>query len=263
MGSEARHPAWVVGEQAARALRFEMGLGHGPIDVYDVVARRGVAIAFRDLEGDDGRYIFHEGRGLIIVTADCEESSRQRFTAAHELGHHEMHRFAAEGEAPTYLVDRSIYQPGGERREIEANAFAGCLLLPTEAIRADLADHSRIEMEDVVALMQRYRVSRQTAVYRLHNSKRITAARRDALLGEGQTPIRDLLGAREDPIGPRPPAELERNLVKLYRARLVEAERLAESLGLSAGQVLERFGEPARASTGADALLAELGDAEE
>ena len=263
MGSEVRHPAWVVGERAARALRFQEGLGHAPIDVYDVIARRGVALAIRDLDGDDGRYIFHDGRALIIVRSDCEESSRQRFTAAHELGHHELHRYGGDGEVPTYLVDRTIYATGGERHEVEANAFAGCLLLPTEALQAEFSERGKVEVEQVVEIMRRYRVSYRTAVYRLHNSERITAPRRDALLRDGEGQIRDLRGEVEDPRQPTPPAELERSLVKLYRARLVGAERLAESLGLSAAQVLERFGEPEPVETGADTLLAELEDAEE
>ena len=58
MGSDPRPPAWHDGERAARALRFELGLGYAPIDIYDVIARRGVALAFRDLGGDDGRYVF-------------------------------------------------------------------------------------------------------------------------------------------------------------------------------------------------------------
>ena len=264
MGSEIRQePPWAVGERAARALRFELGLGHGPIDVYDVIHGRGVAIAFCDLDGDDGRYVFHNGRALIIVTSDCEESSRQRFTAAHELGHHELHRFTNASEAPTYLVDRSIYETGGERREVEANSFAGSLLLPTEAIRATFAERRKIEVEDVAELMTRYRVSHPTAVYRLHNSGYITAARRDALLREGLGHTRGPRGEAEAPIGPQTPFALERSLVKLYRVRLVGAERLAESLGLTQEQVIDRFGEPEPPETGADDLLAELEGAKE
>lgn len=262
MGSDIRcEPPWAVGERTARALRFEMGLGHAPIDVYDVIARRGVALAFRDLDGDDGRYIFHDGRALIIVRSDCDESSRQRFTAAHELGHHELHRFVGEGEAPTYLADRRIYETGGDRREIEANAFAGSVLLPTEALQAEFPVRGKIEVEQVVEIMRRYRVSYPTAVYRLHNSERITAARRDALLRDGK--VRESRGQTEKPLGPCAPTELERSLVKLYRAGLVGPERLAEALGLSVEQAVERFGDPEPTKSGAEALLAELEGAEE
>lgn len=252
-------PAWKVGADAAKALRFEMGLGHAPIDVYDVAARRGVAVAFRDLEGDDGRYVFHSGQALIIVTTACEEATRQRFTAAHELGHHEMHRFSGDAATPTYLVDHDIFANDGERRETEANSFAAALLLPTEALRADFPGKPKIELDDVVAIMKRYRVSLEVAVNRLNNAGTISGPRRQTLLTEGKGHVRKLRGDDEKPVDRQAsPHGLQGSLSKLYLAGLVAPQRLSEALDISVDEVEAVYGTPEPDEPDVDDLLAEL-----
>ncbi len=251
-------PPWTVGERAAQALRFEMGLGHGPIDVYDVASRRGVSVVFRDLGSDDGRYVFHNGRALMIVSAVCPEATRQRFTAAHELGHHELHRFSGDSETPTYLVDHDTFAKG-ERRETEANAFAATLLLPTEALRAEFPGRPRVELEDVVTLMRRYRVSLEVVVNRINNASIISSARRQALLDEGRGRVHELRGEEEQPRKDQVvPAGLEDSLRELYLAGLVPPERLSEALALSIKQIVARYGHPQPPQADVDDLIAEL-----
>ncbi len=48
------------GERAARALRHELGLGIAPIDIWDVLRRRGVHVAVRDFgdQAGDGLYLW-------------------------------------------------------------------------------------------------------------------------------------------------------------------------------------------------------------
>jgi len=263
MASEPRRePAHVAGERAARALRFEMRLGDAPIDIYTVIRERGIALAFRNLGSDDGRYLFHAGMGLVIVTTTTV-AARQRFTAAHELGHHEMHRFVGEAETETYIVDRDVTRADGARREVEANAFASCLLLPSEALMARFPrPRTKIGLEQVIDLMRLYRVSLPTAVFRLHNTGRITPAHRDALLRAGDGQVQQLLGDPEDPRTEAAPDALVRNLSKLYRADLIPAERLGEALHIQAAQVVDRFGEPTPAAPDIAALLTEIGEPE-
>ncbi|HMM48895.1 MAG TPA: ImmA/IrrE family metallo-endopeptidase [Miltoncostaeaceae bacterium] len=259
MGSDLRpEPPWLAGERAARALRFELGLGHGPIDIYDVIEQRGVAIAFRDLGGDDGRYIFHNGKGLILVSSTCEEASRQRFTAAHELGHHELHRFDANGEVETILIDKTVIGTGGDAREQAANSFAARLLLPTEALQARFSERAEVTAEQVVELMDRFGLSYTATVFRLHNAGRITNARRDALRREGEGQVHRLSGRPEEPRGAEPPHELQRQLAKLYRAGLVPVERLAELTGMSVEQVADTFGPPEEPGADIGDLLREI-----
>lgn len=262
MDSDQRQePAYVVGERAARALRFEMRLGDAPIDIYEVIRERGVALAFRDLDGEDGRYVFHSGMGLAIVST-AGPATRQRFTAAHELGHHEMHRFVGEAEAETYIVDKKVGFADGVRREVEANAFAGSLLLPSEALMTRFPQRTKVTLEQVADLMRIYRVSLPTAVYRLHNTNRITAAHRDALRDAGDGQVQQLLGDLEAPRTEAPPDTLTRTLSKLYRADLISAERLGDVLSLQIEEVVDRFGHPVRTMPDISDLLAEIGEAE-
>lgn len=263
MGSEARQePPWVVGERAARALRFELDLGHSPMDVFDVIRRRGVALAFRDLGGDDGRYIFHRGRALIVVGTNCTEASRQRFTAAHELGHHELHRFDANGEVDTVVIDKEVGPSRGDPREQEANSFAASLLLPREALLRLFGDRAQVSVEQVVDLMDRFGLSYPATVYRLHNTDRISAARRDALLAEGDGQVHRLSTRDESAHPEQAPLELERHLAKLYRAGLVPPERLSQALGRPLDEVVAAYGEPEQPAAEVGDLLAELGGGE-
>jgi Zn-dependent peptidase ImmA (M78 family) len=249
----------MVGQRAAQALRFQLGLGLAPIDVYDVIEQRGVALAFRDLDGDDGRYVFHNGKALILVSSTCDEASRQRFTAAHELGHHELHRFDANGEVETVLIDTVVGSSRGDPREQAANSFAACLLLPREALQAAFPERAPVSVEQVVELVDRFGLSYESTVYQLHNSGRITNTRRDTLLREGEGQVHRLsVKQHEAPQQARPPRELERHLAKLYRAGLVPAERLAEATGLSAAQIVHEYGEPEQPGTDIDDLLAEI-----
>jgi Zn-dependent peptidase ImmA (M78 family) len=248
----------MVGQRAAQALRFELGLGLAPIDIYDVIERRGVALAFRDLGGDDGRYVFHNGKALILVSSTCGEASRQRFTAAHELGHHELHRFDANGEVETVLIDKVVGRSGGDPREQAANSFAASLLLPREALQQIFPERAQVSVEQVVELMDRFGLSYSATVYRLHNTDRISAARRDALLQEGDGQVHRLSIRDEVPQGAQPPRELERHLAKLYRAGLVPAERLSEVLGRPPEAIVTTYGEPEQPGTDVDDLLAEI-----
>ncbi len=130
-------PHWLPGKRAAQALRLELNLGFAPVNVWDVIRDRGVKLARHEFgEGrGDGFYLWHGGRALITINSS-ERASKQRFTAAHELGHHELHRFEADELA---IADKNVSNTGGDPREVVANAFAGYMLAPDEALRQDLA----------------------------------------------------------------------------------------------------------------------------
>jgi hypothetical protein len=71
---------------------------------------------------------------LALPTVSCElydPPPRQRFSAAHELGHYVLHTPAAAGGAACdqSLVDRDDDDAEGLMREAEADAFAGAFLI--------------------------------------------------------------------------------------------------------------------------------------
>ena len=99
--------------------------------------------------------------------------ARQRFTAAHELGHQIF------DSAPGALfVERSLFRSGP--LETRANAFAVNLLLPVEAVAERRAD-GRLDLADndqLVALSLEYGLSLESLGHHLLNHGLITERRR-------------------------------------------------------------------------------------
>jgi Zn-dependent peptidase ImmA (M78 family) len=229
------------GARRALELRLAVGVGDEPLaDLWTLVRECGVQLAFHDFGplGGDGLYKWNGEVALIAANASPTLSRlRQRFTVAHELGHHELHR---QGGAPLLIADKDIFGRGGDPIEQEANAFAGHLLMPDPAIARALAEWQPPELgADVVArLMQRFGVSYEVAVYRLHNSGRINAGQRDALIAaKRQIGVRALCEAIrfnefiDYPLPATPlPAAFESDVLQAYAARAMSDERLAELL---------------------------------
>jgi Zn-dependent peptidase ImmA (M78 family) len=73
----------------------------------------------------------------VIVVNAAEPETRRRFTIAHELGHWICQ--CLEGSAqPIMCRDKDLSTAADRAREREANVFAAELLMPEEAIRADV-----------------------------------------------------------------------------------------------------------------------------
>ncbi len=239
-------PPWMQGERAARALRHELGLGVAPVDVWDVLRRRGVHVALHNFgeAGGDGLYMRRgsEAAGVpLIVVNSAKRPSRQRFTAAHELGHHELHRFEA---ADVLIADEEVMADGDER-EVAANAFAAYLLAPTEDLRESVkALGGPTTPTGLVGLMRRYGLSYQALAYRLRNTDLINQKTLDSLLADGEGQIARLMrsqGYAEDSAFPAPtgvPEMLARGAMTLFKERVISEARLAELLGMTVRQAL-------------------------
>jgi Zn-dependent peptidase ImmA (M78 family) len=240
-------PPWLTGERAARAIRHELGLGFAPVDIWDVLRRRGVSVALHDFgaEGGDGVYLWRGGESggvALIVVNSAKRPSRQRFTAAHELGHHELHRF--EG-ADVVIADEEVGESDGDEREVAANAFAAYLLAPVEDLREWFKLLNGVPSPaKLVELMRRYGLSYQAVAYRLRNSGLITQKVLDELLTAGEGQIERLSkqqGFSEFAILPPPaavPEVLSRGAMLLYREHVITEARLAELLGLPVEEAL-------------------------
>ena len=232
-------PAWLPGKRAAAAVRLELGLGFEPIDIWDVIRRRGATFALRDFgeESGDGLYVFDERGGLIIVNA-AKRAGKQRFTAAHELGHHELHRF----DAPQLVIaDKDVWRTEGRPAEVAANAFAAYLMAPDEGLRAALGGkrNKEISVEDVIELVRRFGLSYEATAYRLRNAELVNKPNMERLHEEAAG-VKDLLAQRagfsEDeifPPGSPLPAMYLSHAMALYQQHVITAERLAELLDVA------------------------------
>lgn len=110
-------------------IQAKVARGSGRVDVYDAIARLNVALFFTHLDGLLGVYLREPSPGVLVTTE--RPQSQQRFTAAHELGHHYLgHRPSLDREED--MLRRAPFQArtDDDPQEIEAEAFAAVFLLP-------------------------------------------------------------------------------------------------------------------------------------
>lgn len=253
------------GARRALELRIERDLGDRPIDdLWRFIRDSEVDLAFHDFGGDggDGLYYWDGEAGLVVINTGTRWRLRQRFTAAHELGHHVMHR---PDSAPFVHADKDIFGRTDEIEE-EANAFASHLLVPAPALERVLRewDVDEVTPNVVARLMQEFGVSYETAVYRLHNSQLINAATRDRLKREGLNNVRRLareLGFVENVAYPLPQSPLpdwfEAETMQVFADGGVTEGRLAELLRLSVHEAVRRVDESNIESSRDEQLSAE------
>lgn len=235
------------GARLALEVRAELGLTNEPVpNLWELVRERGVALTFPRLgeHAGDGLYKWSGKTGLITANASMRSRLRLRFTVAHELGHHELHRPA---EGAYEHADKDIFDPGkrGDPVEQEANAFAGHLLAPAPALIFALREWQvlgpqQVTPQLIARLMQRFGISFETAVFRLHNTSVINAGKRDELLeakkrvGVG-TFCREI-HFNETTSFPLPesvlPESFETDVLQAYAVHALADERLAALLRL-------------------------------
>jgi Zn-dependent peptidase ImmA (M78 family) len=87
----------------------------------------------------DGRITFSANRSLIKINSNIPYVERKRFVAAHEIGHHRLHK---NMDLPPDTAQTLNFVEGAEKQlktgkqELEANQFAAELLMPTKAFLA-------------------------------------------------------------------------------------------------------------------------------
>jgi hypothetical protein len=203
-----------------------------------LIGERGADLAFHDFgaNGGDGLYLWNGNRGLIVLNAAGRKPTRLRFTAAHELGHHEMHRHTMPS---VLLSDEDVLHEEQTDIEKEANSFAAELLAPQAALRRELdgRDSASITPVDVVQLMRSYGLSYESTLWRLFNSSVITMPDKDRLTEEGRGRVGQIeaaLGFDEKQLfGPpreRLPEEFVLDALRVYREGAVDKGRLSELL---------------------------------
>ncbi len=141
----SRRDAILSGASRAAELHTELGLrkrlaaGDRPVDVMDVMRELGLTLLFRPLNSLLGAYLPGAGTPGVLITTQ-RDLHVQRFTAAHELGHHVLHHMAASLDTDVGYVGRG--DPGNyDNQELEADSFAAEFLLPKWLIVAHAKRH--------------------------------------------------------------------------------------------------------------------------
>jgi len=236
--------------RAARAARNELGIGlEAPIpDLLNLVdTEAAVPVTVLELPEGIAGMLRRKREGSFIFINGTDAVERQRFTLAHEFGHHRLgHRS---------VVDRSedIFGFSRDPREVEANAFAGEFLVPRHALENWLERHERepASLETVTRLACFFGVSAQMMRIRLQNARRIGKA--DARSLDERIKQREHLALRDE-LGlsrfndqlaeirwsgrlPRLPARTRRGVRAAFRAGLVDLDEAAALLRQSVRDV--------------------------
>lgn len=198
-------------------------------------------------DGVAGAYARRYGRSFLFVNRN-EAPVRQRFTLAHEYGHHWM------GHQPVIDPDTHINGRSRDPREVAANAFAAELLVPREALREWIDTHfpeRTVDLEVLVRAAAFFGVSAVSIRYRAEDAKIVT---RPALLKQfdlalearehislkrrlGLPDAMDTLAELHRSGGIHMPSEMEDWALRGYGKGLVPEERLADGLHRSAQEI--------------------------
>ena len=136
-------------------------------DIVERVEAAGVAVVILDLgEGIAGAYL-QVGGGAVAFVNGIDAPQRQRFTLAHEFGHHRLGH-ARSVDAPPALADYS-----GDPVEMQANVFAAEFLMPRAASLRWCERHDRgpTTLETVVRFAAAFGVSAEAACHRFRTAK--------------------------------------------------------------------------------------------
>jgi Zn-dependent peptidase ImmA (M78 family)/transcriptional regulator with XRE-family HTH domain len=144
------------GEPAAKALRSMLGYASNeiPRDVFNDFRRIGIHLFRRRLASSDisGLYIEHPIAGQCVLINYDEDIYRQRFSACHEAAH--VIFDSSESVMVTFKQGATFYKEG-DLKEIRANRFASCYLMPPD----QLPRITQWTSEQAIEFAQQFRVS--------------------------------------------------------------------------------------------------------
>jgi transcriptional regulator with XRE-family HTH domain len=164
------HPSirWRIAPASPRdtadTLLEAAGITSPPVPIRDLVKGCGVQILAWDFEDIDG-LVLELDTGAVIWVNKNQAPTRQRFTLAHELGHHLLRH------ADTFHLDLggdlAPNATGGHpnydwRAERAANEFAASLLMPASMVRRATAT-----VTDVATIAPQFKVSPAAMRFRL------------------------------------------------------------------------------------------------
>ena len=161
--------------ERAQEVLAQAGISKAPIPVERLIKKLNIVLRHEALDEElSGMAYINDGLSIIGINA-IHHPNRQRFSAAHELGHHILHAVEItdavhvdKGEFKVLFRNESS-SLGADRLEIEANAFASELLMPKELLLAEIggAPVDVANDEQVEALAKKFRVSVQAMRIRL------------------------------------------------------------------------------------------------
>lgn len=200
------------GNRVALEERRRLALGDAPIDdICELLESEGIRTAVLGLPRDiSGLTLCGPEVGRFVAAQQSDARVRQRFSFAHEYAH-----VLIDGEGPGRVSRRHE----DTNIEVRANAFAAAFLMPSEGVRNLVASLGKtranrasievfdgddahtvgranpgapVQLHDAIHVAHRFGVSRNAAIYRMHNLGLIDRQRLPELLESERTQGRRL-----------------------------------------------------------------------
>lgn len=147
-----------------------------PIDVERVAELLSIDVVYDYLGPGVSGLLITNPNGASIVVQNRDHPNRQRFSIAHEIGHHVLGHQFTDGDH--VHVDRGNYvsmrgpsaSSGENEMEVEANQFAAALLMPSRLVRTRCRELTRgglVFDQHISQLAADFSVSEQAMTIRL------------------------------------------------------------------------------------------------
>lgn len=155
----------------AQELLQQHGITTAPINVEGLATSLGIQIRRTPTTDDVSGFLYSKSGSTVIGVNALHHPNRQRFTIAHELGHHLLHNFEDVHVDQFVMKLRSGASSTGEHvEEIEANRFAAELLIPERILLQEITRLGVQDLSDDNAMQQlakQFQVSVQAMANRL------------------------------------------------------------------------------------------------
>ena len=163
----------------AEAERIIEGFGFSleslPIDVKTIAKALNLSVVEAELDDDvSGLLVAKQNSDdqVHIFVNKTDSLVRKRFTISHEIGHHVLgHKFEDSGvhvDRGNHVIPRKTNSGIIEQREVEANEFAACLLMPSKLVLTLVKEISGPFFDHhVTELATTFKVSEQAMTIRL------------------------------------------------------------------------------------------------
>lgn len=263
-------PAYVTeAKEKAAAVRHQLSWGFEAVaNIFHLLEEAGLPVVRKNMgkDGLDGIYA-NDGNLAVTFINTAKPRNRQRFTAAHEFGHHMF-------DSETGLrLDEDIFE-AGDLREKRANSFAANFLMPVEGILRLLHGKKgrRLGAREVVHLSHHFVVSEEAMIYHLHNSGMISAVDRNRFIemknSKQLETIKWELGyvrpleVKREPSDLLFPADYVSRAISAFMSNEITINRLAELLNETDVDALQREFETANLTPEAESVEKLIEDVE-
>lgn len=153
--------ATLAAEKVLKELKEKKGKLTFPINPFELLKEQNVIITFSDFDKLEGLLLYDKKQSLVSINSNSLVT-RQRFTAAHELGHIFLH---------TGVKNNSFYCPISNKKsdiEKEADTFASNLLMPSSELYKQVdfyADkNGKVGLDECLLISEYFGVSFESCV---------------------------------------------------------------------------------------------------